>query len=849
MAEFTWHYNYSFADLEFRHLRLLVYRMAAFLSLIVALTFWVVFILRSLPLVEHGYSWHIFFPPTVGAHLFWWGVLFMAYAWYRLEREQAWYPPIPQLADTIVVDKYLTEEVWHVLEQAFRYAVRLKHAQVDPVHLLAATLKYHTGQRLFVRLGVPWDKLIVTLRHAMVTLPQGKHPQLSLNSRKVLLAAGRLAVSRRARHVDTSEILLAITKSDTVVRDVLEELAIEPQAIANITSWFSLRHRLLSEYHRRSRRAGARPRHSLDRAYLAAATPFLNRVSRDLTMLAAKGYLAPSVGRDNEIMEAYRIMEGGRGSIVLIGEPGVGKTSVLEGMAQAMVAEEVPELLQDKHLVQISLPQLLSGATPNQASERLLHALTEVMRAGNIVLAIENIHLLLNNNGQGEISLSEILVNTINKYHILLITSTGKKEWQEVVSDTSLGQVLQPVEIKELDDDNSIQVLESRVPALESEHGIFFSYGALEAAVKLSRKYLPERFLPEKAIKLVEEVAIYAREHKGKHQAVMADDVAQVLALKVHVPLTQVTQSEGEKLLHLEEILHRRIVGQEEAVDLVAQALRRARVNLRDQKRPIASFLFLGPTGVGKTELAKVVAGEYFGGENKMVRLDMSEYQTSESLYRLIGAPAGVGESSGLLTEAVRRQPYSLILLDEIEKAHPDILNVFLQLLDDGRLTDASGRTIDFTNCIIIATSNAGTQVIQEQIKNKVPLEQIRKTLLEGGLQQYFRPEFLNRFDGIVLFKPLTITEVEKVTELLISKLTLGLEAKGIHLQASPAAIRELAIKGFDPLFGARPLRRVIQENVDNSLASYLLTGKLTRRDVVVLEPGGVVRVEKASKL
>ncbi len=851
MAEFTWHYNYSLADLKFRHLRLLVYRLAAFLSLIIVLKFWIVFILRSLPLVEQGYSWQIFFPPTPGAHLFWWGILFVAYAWYRLDRERAWYPPIPQpqLAETIVVDKYLTEEVWHVLEQAFRYAVRLKHAQVEPLHLLAAALKYRTGQRLFVRLGVPWDKLISTLRHAMVTLPQGKHPQLSLNSRTVLLEAGRLAVSRRAHHVDASEVLLAITKSDTVVRDVLEELAIEQQAIANITSWFSLRHKLLSEYSRRSHRAGARPKHSLDRAYLAAATPFLNKVSRDLTMLAAKGYLAPCVGRDNEIKETYRIMEGGHGSIVLIGEPGVGKTSMLEGIAQAMAAEEVPELLKDKHLVQLSLPQLLSGVTPNQASERLLHALTEIIRAGNIVLAIENIHLLLNNHSEGEISLSEILVNTISKNHILLITNTGKKEWQEVVSATSLGQVLQPVEIKELDDDNSIQVLESRVPALESEHGIFFSYGALETAVKLSRKYLPERFLPEKAIKLIEEVAIYAREHKGKHQAVTADDVAQVLALKVHVPLTQVTQSEGEKLLHLEEILHQRIVGQEEAVDLVAQALRRARVNLRDQKRPIASFLFLGPTGVGKTELAKVVAAEYFGGENKMVRLDMSEYQTAESLYRLIGAPAGVGDSAGLLTEAVRRQPYSLILLDEIEKAHPDILNVFLQLLDDGRLTDASGRTIDFTNCIIIATSNAGTQTIQEQIKNKVPLEQIRKTLLEDGLQQYFRPEFLNRFDGIVLFKPLTMTEVEKVTELLIGKLAFGLEAKGIHFHASPEAIRELAIKGFDPLFGARPLRRVIQENVDNALATHLLTGKLTRRDLVMLEPGGVVRVEKAGKL
>ncbi|MBI5733882.1 MAG: ATP-dependent Clp protease ATP-binding subunit, partial [Candidatus Kerfeldbacteria bacterium] len=302
------------------------------------------------------------------------------------------------------------------------------------------------------------------------------------------------------------------------------------------------------------------------------------------------------------------------------------------------------------------------------------------------------------------------------------------------------------------------------------------------------------------------------------------------------------------KLLNLEKILQQRIVGQAEAVKLVAEALRRARVNLRDQKRPVASFLFLGPTGVGKTELAKVVASEYFGGEDKMIRLDMSEYQTVESLHRLLGAPVR-GREHGLLTESVRRQPYSLLLLDEIEKAHPDVLNVFLQVLDDGRATDATGRTVDFTNTIIMATSNAGTQFIEESLQNQVPLEYIRRTLMESGLKQYFRPELLNRFDAIVVFKPLTLLEIEKVTGLLLGKLATELEAKGIHLQASTAAIKELAAKGFDPLYGARPLRRAIQDNVDSALAKYLLTGKLSRRDVVVLEPGGEIRVEKARKL
>ncbi len=850
MAEFTWHYNYTLSDLRFRQVRLTVYRLVAFLALLASLAAWVTFVTVSLPGLSEA-SWQVFFPPALGARWFWLGVLLMGYAWYRLERERAWYPALPSDAVVISVDRHLSEETWLVLTQAFRYAHRLRHGAVEPIHLLAASLRHRTGRRLFSRLGVARDKLSTTLRNELQLTAPGVSPRLSLASQRVFKEAARLALARGALHLEMSEVLLALSTTEGGVQEVMDELAIPAGAVENITAWFALRRRLLTEYHRRQRRAGARPRHSLDRAYLAVATPFLNRLSRDLTTLAARGYLHPCVGREAELSEVYRIIEGGHGSVVLVGEAGVGKSSLVEGVAQAMVAEEVPELLQDKHLRLLSLSQLLSGATPAQASERLLHAVTEAVRAGNIVLAIENIDQLVtpDASSQGELGPAEVLAQTIAKYRLVVLATASTTAWNKTVAGTALGQALQPVQVPELDNDKSIQVLESRVPGLEHEHRVYFAYGALEAAVELTRRYLPDRFLPEKAIKLVEEVAIYARQHHAPGVAIAAEDVAQVVAGKVHVPVTQVTPSERQKLLNLEEILRARIIGQDEAIKLVAQALRRARVNLRDQKRPIASFLFLGPTGVGKTELAKVVAAEYFGGEERMVRLDMSEYQTADSLYRLIGAPAGVGNSSGLLTEAIRRNPYTLLLLDEIEKSHPDILNVFLQLLDDGRLTDASGRTVDFTNCIIIATSNAATPFVQEQLRAGVDIAAIRKQLMEHELQAYFRPEFLNRFDGLVVFKPLGMPEVEQVAGLLLAKLARGLEAKGIHLQASPEAIRELAVKGFDPLFGARPLRRVIQENVDNALATYLLTGKLTRRDAVVLEPGGVVRVEKAGRL
>lgn len=850
MQNITWQNQYSLGDLVFRRLRLFIYRVAAFVAIVIALLSLVSFLLLAVePLLEQG-KWMVFFPPFPGAKLFWFAVILSGYAWYRLERERSWYSSLVTVGETIEIENYFSEEVWRVLEQAFRYAAKLDQP-VDSLHVLAASLSYDTGQRVFSRLGVDGTKLTNILRHALGRLPQTKNQAMNEELIRSFKTTVDLALKRKSRHIEMSEVLVAISLGQSLVAEVLEELEIKPQALENVTYWYSLRRKLLRLRSRHSRAASFRPKRALDRTYSAVATPYLNNVSQDLTSLAAAGYLMPCLGRNREIAEIYRIIEGGQMSVALVGEPGMGRGFILEGIAQAMAAEEVPAILQDKHLILLSAAQLLSGASPAEAGDRILRVLNEAVRAGNIILAIEDVNQIVGlDAGSGrDLSLGDVLASAISEHHLIVLTTTSNDDWRDSVGKSSLGQVLQRVEVKELDENSSIQVLESRVPGIEHQHHVYFSYGSLEQTVALSKRYLPDRYLPEKAISLLEEVAIYARERGGKNCTVTSEHVAQVIAGKVHVPVTQVTEAESKRLLNLEEILHQKIVGQDEAVKLVSSALRRARVNLRDQKRPVASFLFLGPTGVGKTELAKVVAHEYFGGENKMVRLDMSEYQTAESLYRLVGAPAGVGEGKGLLTEAVHQTPYALILLDELEKAHPDILNVFLQVLDDGRLTDASGRTIDFTNTIIIATSNAATSVIQDQLQQNMPLETIRKNLIRDGLKQYFRPEFLNRFDAIVVFKPLERKEVEQVAGLMIAKLANELENKGIHLKASPQAISELADKGFDPLYGARPLRRAIQDNVDSALANYMLTGKITRRDVVVLEPGGVIRVEKAEKL
>ncbi|MFH1867269.1 MAG: ATP-dependent Clp protease ATP-binding subunit [Patescibacteria group bacterium] len=853
MPQIAWTIRPTLPSLLARKFRLTLYRYVGGLALLLAVFFILIYVKRLLVFLNEGGSlWESIMPAAEPARFWWLAVLLVAYVFYRLEREHTERQILSAASQTIAIEKYLSTETWQLLEEAFRYAHKFSHREISEIHLLAASLKTRTGQAIFSRLGVDPDKLFSTLSHAFGRPAQGESPGLSAGAVGVLGKACELSLERRSQQIEVGEMVLSVAQGDSLAREVLDELAVEPVMIENITLWFAVRRRLRSEMSRRARRATWRPKHALDRAYLAVATPLLDQISHDLTYLAAHGYVKPCIGRDKEIEEIFRIIEGGRSSVALVGEVGVGKTAIVEGIAQVMVAEEVPQLMKDKKLLALSVPALVGGAKSGaEVEHRLLQVMNEIVRAGNIILFIEDVHNLVGQTtgGKENLDVSEVVANFISQYKIITLTSTTPLDWRNFLEGTSLGQNLEKVKITEPDTNSAIQILEATVGSLEQQHKVYFSYGAMAQAVELSRRFIPDRFLPEKAIKLCEEAAIFVRQQKGDKATITADDMTKLVAGKVNVPITQVSKAEGERLLNLEKILHQRIVGQDEAVRLVASALRRARVELRSQSRPIATFLFLGPTGVGKTELAKTVASEYFSGEKNMIRLDMSEYQTAESLYRLIGAPPGSGKSSGYLTEAVRLQPYSLILLDEFEKSNPDILNAFLQLFDDGRLTDSNGRTVDFTNTIIIATSNAGSQLIQDSLRVGKNISEITKELRESELKNYFKPELLNRFDGVVVFTPLSLPEVVKITKLLLTKLSETLALKGIALKVSSQAVKELAQEGFDPLYGARPLQRTIQERVDNALANYLLTGKLTRRDMVVLEPGGVVRVEKASKL
>ncbi len=468
-----------------------------------------------------------------------------------------------------------------------------------------------------------------------------------------------------------------------------------------------------------------------------------------------------------------------------------------------------------------------------------MQVLFEAIRSGNILLAFVDLDQL-----SGE--LAPVFVDFMSRGGAFAIATTTLDGYTSTIERSVLGRVFQKVSVTEPEPREAIHVLESKVLGIEAKHNVTFTYMAIEKIVQLSDRFMHESYLPQKAIELAKETAVMVAKEKGADGLVTDEDVAKLIAEKTGIPATRVEEKEKDTLLHLEERMHGRVVGQEEAVVAVSSALRRARTQLGSQKRPIATFLFLGPTGVGKTELAKTVAETYFGSEENMIRLDMSEYQQEQSVMRLLGRP---GENEGgLLTEAVRQRPFALVLLDEFEKAHPEILNLFLQVFDDGRLTDTAGRTIDFTNTIIIATSNAGTEYIQSAVQQKVSIEEIKSHLLEEELKGIYRPELLNRFDGVIIFHSLDQNQIVEITRRMISSVSERLEAKGIHLRAEEEVITSLAQKGYDPKIGARPLRRLVQEEVDNAIAKALLEEEVKRRDTIVLEKDGI-KIERAPEL
>lgn len=808
------------------------------------------------------FFWTDFYAPIKA--LFWFGMMCLLFFWYKLIVENVPAPEIQELKPSATSQKaatpdkrisskrmrnigvFFTKDAETVLDNAYLLAEKNRDEEVNPIHLMVSLLSSKNVMGIFIRLGIPTTKLQKKLISMLSKQKNRKKPVLGPVFDQVVFAAYMDAKSMDDRYVRSTHILVNAVGQSQVLQELLYDLDIDQQKLENVLEWVRIRERLIEEQKKNRAAAAHYSKHGMDRAMTAVATPYLNSISKDLTLQAKYGRLVPTVARDKQIEEIFRIIKGGHGSVLLVGDQGVGKMSIIYGIAQKMVGGNVPDRLHDKRLVQISTSALLAGTTVSGAQERLLQVMNEVSKAGNIILVIDGVHDLVGMEGGGEgLDVSETLAEYASSGQFLTLATTNNAGYNRYIVNTAVGSAFSKVEIGEMDQNQSIQVLESKVGMLEYKHHIFFSYDAIEACAELADKFFHDHNLPESAISLMTEVASFVGSDP-EQKLVNAEHVGTIVAQKTGIPTTSITEDESDKLMRLEEEMHKRVIGQDEAVVSVASALRRARAEIRSQKRPIANFLFVGPTGVGKTELAKTISDVYFGGEDRMVRFDMSEYQDKSSIYRLIGQPAQQG--TGLLTEAVRKNPFSLVLFDELEKADPNVLNLFLQVFDDGRLTDSVGRVIDFTNTIIIATSNAGTKYVQKRVDEGAEMPVIKEELMRGKLKEYYRPEFLNRFDGIVLFRALNREEIKFIAGLMLKRVEKDLEERGVALRVEEAALEALAERGFDPEFGARPMRRAIQDMVENQLADLILAKKLKRRDTVVLGDGAKVRVESASK-
>ena len=804
--------------------------------------------------------------------------------------------------------KGFTDKANAALNAAIAAAQDMGHTYVGTEHILLGLLKEGTGVAATVLIGrgIHAADYENAIRQAeTVGGPTRLSPEdMTPRSKKALELSVAEAAYMQSGYVGTEHILLAVMRDrNSVAMRLLEALGARPEELTeDIAGAIGTRP---------GETAGAAPRggNGTPAPKSNSQTPTLDQFGRDLTALAKEGKIDPVIGRAKEIERVVQILSRRtKNNPCLIGEPGVGKTAIAEGLAQKIVSGEVPELLCNKRVVTLDLTGMVAGTKyRGDFEERIKIAIDEVMKAQNTILFIDEIHTLIGAGAaEGAVDAANILKPSLARGELQIIGATTLEEYRKhIEKDAALERRFQPVVVGEPTAEEAVLILKGLRDKYEAHHKVKITDAAMEAAVKLSVRYIADRFLPDKAIDLVDEAASRVRlkaftappdvkqteqelkrlaeekkaavneqdferaarlrdeekalkeqldaakarweeENAGITGEVTAEAIADIVSGWTGVPVAQLTEEEGARLLKLEEILHQRIVGQDEAVSAVARAIRRGRVGLKDPKRPIGSFLFLGPTGVGKTELCKTLAEAMFGDENAMIRLDMSEYMEKHTVSRLVGSPPGyVGyDEGGQLTEKIRRKPYTVLLFDEIEKAHPDVFNMLLQILEDGILTDAQGRRVDFKNTVIIMTSNIGARRITERkalgfgVDTEKVLsdqERIREDVMDE-LKKAFRPEFLNRVDDVIVFRQLGEADIAEIARRMLTSLDKRLKDMEIRLTVTDAAVEKIAKAGFDPVYGARPLRRAIQSKLEDPLAEKLLEGQFHAGDTVRID-------------
>lgn len=789
-----------------------------------------------------------------------------------------------------------TQKANTALNAAIEYAENLGHTYIGSEHLLLGLLSSE-GSVAYTALtarNITADNVETAVRNSVgIGTPTVLSPNdFTPRSKNIIETAVTIARSLGHGYVGTEHLLIAILRdSSCYAMDILDAMNVSAADIAEeITKSVNVSQN------------DASPK-SKEQSKGKTETPTLDQFGRDLTAIARQGKIDPVIGRQKEIERVIQILcRRTKNNPCLIGEPGVGKTAIAEGLALKIASGEVPEILKDKRIVALDLTGMVAGTKyRGDFEERIKSAIDEVSKAGNIILFIDEVHTLIGAGAaEGAVDAANILKPALARGEMQVIGATTIEEYRKnIEKDSALERRFQSVLVGEPSREEAVEILKGIRDKYEAHHKVKITDEAIEAAVKMSSRYIGDRFLPDKAIDLIDEAASKVRlraytppedirelEEKIKrineekasavnsqnfeqaaalrdeekevkahlenakegwkkqnsetNGVVTPDEIAAIVSEWTHIPVVQLTEEESQRLLHMEEELHRRIVGQDQAVSAVAKAIRRGRVGLKDPNRPTGSFIFLGPTGVGKTELCKTLAATLFGDESAMIRFDMSEFMEKHTVSKLVGSPPGyVGyDEGGQLTEKVRRKPYSVVLFDEIEKAHPDVFNMLLQILDDGVLTDSQGRKVDFKNCIIIMTSNVGAKLITnagnaalgfkgEEGNGTMSQSDIKDAVM-GELKKCFRPEFLNRVDDIIVFEQLNKDDIKEIARRMLKTLKNRVHDMGIELSFDDSAIEKIADEGFDPVYGARPLRRAIQSEIEDKLSEEMLDGRIT---------------------
>ncbi len=796
-----------------------------------------------------------------------------------------------------------SERARRVLTSAQEEAQQLNHSYIGTEHILLGLIREEEGvaAKVLNNLGISLSKVRSAVEYIIGRGEKSGTSEIGLTPRAKRVIELAIDEARRLGHnyIGTEHLLLGLLhEGEGIAAGVLESFSINLEQTRTETT------RVLSQGVPRSKLARTTNR-----------TPLLDQLGIDLTAAARAGKLDPVIGRDKEIERVIQILSRRtKNNPALIGEPGVGKTAIVEGLAHRIAANDVPETLENKRLITLDMPAVVAGTKyRGEFEERLKKIIDEIKTTGNCVLFVDEFHTIVGAGAaEGAVDAASILKPSLARGEVQCIGATTLDDYRKYVErDAALERRFQPVLVEEPSIDQTLEILHGIKERYEEHHKLTISDEALSSAATLAARYIPDRFLPDKAIDLIDEAASRVRiqhrtvpvtlkqvrldedsvrkdkeaalasqeydraaelrqrelqteeERKGLEErwqaemeqekpVVTAENIAEVVNMWTGIPVAQLSGDETSRLLHMEEALHKRIIGQDESITTVAKAVRRARAGLKDPRHPIGNFIFLGPTGVGKTELVRALAEFMFGSEDTLIRLDMSEYQERHTVSRLVGAPPGyIGyDEGGQLTEAVRRKSYCCILLDEIEKAHEDVFNILLQIFDDGHLTDARGRRVDFRNSIIVMTSNIGAELIRkggsigftsrtdETKTQQMDYEKMKEKLL-GELKKTFRPEFLNRIDNVVVFHALTKEHIRKIVDLMLATVSEQLAEKEVKLEVTDAAKDFLGEKGYDEVFGARPLRRVIQDMVEDKLSDSLLRGKFRSGETAVVDLEG----------